>query len=135
MRNAWRRGMNSSIVKYGAVGLLGTLIHWGVLILLVEAWDFDPVWGTTIGFIVTLLVSFILNNEWTFMASVARSNVKPFIRFMRYVVISLFGLLLNTGIMYLFVHIWELPYLVGQCVSLFVVPLSNYMFNSKWTFQ
>lgn len=54
------------IIKYGIVGLLGTGIHVGVLVLLVEMFRVPAVMATTIGFVVTLLVSYVLNRNWTF---------------------------------------------------------------------
>ena len=56
---------NKRILKYGLVGVLGTVVHWGTLIALVEGLRVDPMLSSTAGFILTLILSFYLNLRWT----------------------------------------------------------------------
>lgn len=125
--------MNKRVLKYGLVGVLGTLVHWGTLIALVEGLRVDPVLGSTVGFILTLILSFYLNLRWTFALPSGEGRMSN--RFVKYSVISLIGLLLNSGIMYVAVHLLMWPYLGGQVVALLVVPLSNYLLHARWTFK
>src|SRR5688572_26289362 len=43
--------------RFLAVGVVTTAVHYGVLIALVEAFDINPVLGTTAGFIAAVFVS------------------------------------------------------------------------------
>lgn len=122
--------MKQLMLKYGVVGLLGTLIHFAALFVLVEAFHLNPVAASTLGFVLVLIISYILNKWWTFQDT--PSGWKPFVK---YVVVSLTGLLLNSGIMYTVVDWLHWNYLLGQCMVVLAVPLSNFIFNYYWTFR
>jgi putative flippase GtrA len=118
------------MLKYGLVGLLGTLLHFGSLFMLVEKLDMNPVIASAIGFILVLAVSYMLNKKWTFQ--VTSSGLKPLLK---YTVVSGVGLLLNIGLLYTAVEWLHWNYLLGQCLVVVAVPLSNFVFNNYWTFQ
>ncbi|MCB2354969.1 GtrA family protein [Clostridium estertheticum] len=118
------------IVRYGLVGLLGTTIHFGSLILLVEFANFDPVLGSALGFLLVLVISYILNRTWTF-----QSKSRNLRQFLIYSIVSLIGLGLNSTIIFISVHLLKWNYLYGQCLVVLVVPVSNYLLNSLWTFR
>jgi putative flippase GtrA len=122
--------MKRLIFKYGVVGLLGTLIHFGALYVLVEAFGLYPVTASTLGFLLVLLISYVLNQWWTFQDS--PSGWRPFLK---YTVVSMTGLLLNSGIMYTAVDWLHWNYLIGQCLVVVAVPASNFIFNYYWTFR
>ncbi len=118
------------IIRYGLVGLLGTLLHFTCVILFVEAVRLDPVLGSGLGFLLVLVVSYILNRTWTF-----RSKSKGARQFIIYTLVSLSGLGLNSVIMFVSVHILHWNYLYGQGMVVAVVPASNYILNRFWTFR
>ena len=118
------------LARYIVVGVIGTAIHFGVLIALVELWGVEAVTASTIGFIVTLVVSYLLNHRWTFRSDRGHLSAMP-----RYTVVSVCGLLLNSAIMYVTVHVLGLWYILGQCLVVVVVPLTNFLFNYHWSFR
>ncbi|ANE45512.1 hypothetical protein SY83_03370 [Paenibacillus swuensis] len=128
-----KRLLRSSVVKYAVVGVLGTTLHFGLLLALVEWAGMHPVAGSVTGFIAVLIVSYLLNRHWTFGElnnGEARRGV-----FIRYGIVSGFGLLLNTVIMTATVSWLHLPYLIGQILVTLIIPIHNYLFNRYWTFQ
>lgn len=124
--------LQAQVVKYGFVGLLGTALHFGLLILLVEAAGMKPVPASAAGFVAVLIVSYYLNRNWTFRERADGTGWKSFAK---YTVVSLTGLLLNTFVMYASVDLLKLPYVVGQAFVTFCVPVSNYILNRYWTFS
>lgn len=122
--------MLKQFFRYAIVGALGTAIHMGMLIALVELFRVEPVISSTIGFIVTLIVSYALNYFWTFRSRHPHAYSLP-----RYAVVSVLGLLLNAAIMYLTVHVLEWWYVLGQLCVVFVVPISNFILNVLWSFR
>ena len=122
--------LNCEVLRYFIVGVLGTLIHFGILATLVELGRMDPVLASTIGFIVTLFVSYVLNRRWTFA-----SRVRHRVAFTRYAAVSMFGLALNSLIMYLAVHVFDLWYIAGQALVVAVVPAVNFALNRSWSFR
>jgi putative flippase GtrA len=118
------------IIRYGLVGIMGTLLHFTSVILFVEAVRLDPVLGSGLGFLLVLVVSYILNRTWTF-----RSNSKGARQFFSYTLVSLLGLGLNSAIMFVSVHVLKWNYIYGQGMVVAVVPASNYILNRYWTFR
>lgn len=121
--------LHHKALRYGLVGILGTFSHLGVLTALVERGQLDPVLASTLGFIVALLVSYGLNHRWTFRSSHGHRTALP-----RYIAVSLTGLGLNTGLMYVTVHILGWWYLAGQMTVIAIVPITNFILNFYWAF-
>ena len=117
------------LIKYSAVGVLGTLTHIIILVTFVELFNQDPVLSSTCGFIIVVVISYYLNHFWTF-----QSDRCHLYSFPRYVIVSLLGLSLNTGIMYLTVNILNWWYLSGQMIVIIIVPISNFILNYFWSF-
>ena len=122
--------LNRGAFRYAVVGVLGTAIHFGVLAALVELGAVDPVLASAAGFIVTLIVSYVLNHRWTFASPVGHRTA-----FIRYTAVSMLGLGLNSLIMYLAVHVFGLWYIAGQALVVAVVPAVNFVLNRWWSFR
>ena len=115
--------------RYGVVGVIGTILHIGTLVLLVEKFQADPVLSSVAGFILALIVSYFLNFSWVFDSS-RQHQVAGF----RYVVVSVSGLALSTLIMYTAVDLLHWWYGWGVVCLVLVVPISNFLLNYLWTF-
>lgn len=124
------QNLPKKFIKYAVVGLIGTFTHLSILGFLVEVLHFSPIVGTTIGFLVTVIISYYLNYRWTFS-----SSSKHIIALPRYTAVSLIGLCLNTGIMFLTVNVFHLWYVIGQTIAVIMIPLSNFFLNSHWSFK
>lgn len=122
--------LSRKIIRYAVVGVIGTAVHFSVLVLLVERFGVEAVTSSTIGFIITVIVSYALNHRWTFRSDRGHGSALP-----RYIVVSVTGMFLNSGIMYLTVHVFGLWYILGQCLVVVVVPLTNFVLNYKWSFR
>ena len=122
--------IRAAIVRYVVVGVLGTAIHFGILAALVEWFHMDPVLSSGIGFVVTLIVSYVLNHTWTFRSTARHRSALP-----RYVAVSVLGLGLNTAVMYLAVRVLGLWYVAGQALVVVVVPATNFVLNRSWSFR
>ena len=115
---------------YGAIGVLGTIIHFGTLFLLVEHADFTPLIASTIGFVFTVVVSYLFNYYWTFAAASAHRST-----FLRYLVVSLTGLTLNAIVLQAGLSLLDLHYTYAQAMVILIIPVVNYLLNRFWTFN
>jgi putative flippase GtrA len=116
--------------KFALVGVLNTLVHALTTVALVELVQLHPVPASVAGFLLAVAVSFVLNTFWTFRQS---DNLQQ--RFVRFIVVSVTAMLLNTLIMYLAVNVFSLHYLLGLLMVLFVVPVYNFTLNLKWSYR
>ena len=116
--------------KYFIVGIMGAFTHLSILILLVEVFKCNYILSSTVGFVLTVIVSYCLNYRWTFNSRGSHARSLP-----RYTIVSLIGLCLNTCIMLLVVNIFGLWYLIGQAVTVIIIPATNFILNSYWSFK
>lgn len=116
--------------RYAVVGVLNTAAHFIMTALLVELGVLAPVPASAAGFSIAVLISFFLNRHWTFGTA-----DKPMERLLKFAAVSLFGLFLNTLIMYLAVESLSLHYLWGLLLVVLVVPPSNFLLNLFWSFK
>lgn len=124
-----QRRLLGRIARYGVAGVLATLIYAGVVLLLVEAMGLTPVPAAAIATVVVIVTSYVVNRAWVF--DTARSHRSAFTRF---VIASLLGITINTGLMYLAVHWLDWPYIAGVVLATLVVPPLNFIVNYLWAF-
>ena len=116
--------------KFALVGVLNTFVHAATTIALVELLQVHPVPSSVAGFLLAVSVSFVLNTFWTFRQS---DNLQQ--RFLRFLVVSVTAMLLNTLIMYVAVSVFEFHYLLGLLAVLLIVPIYNFTLNLKWSYR
>lgn len=115
-------------IKYAIVGVIGTSVQSLTLILLVEKMSANPLLGSVIGFIFSLIVSYFINVKWTFKTERKSSF------FYKYMIVSISGLGINLLIMFLLVNLIGVWYIWAQMVVIVIVPISNFFLNRYWAF-
>lgn len=116
-------------IKYSFVGCICTLIYFISVFLFVELFDKDPVYGSTLAFIIMTLFSFLLNKKYTFGGDFTYK------KFFRFLIVSAIGFILNYGIMYTVCEVMSYHYSLGELVTILVIPLVNFTLNNFWTFK
>lgn len=104
--------------------------HYITLIILVEIVNMNPVYSTTIGFIVSATINYILNYHITF-----KSNKKHHEALTKFLVIATIGLGLNTLIMYVGTETLKWHYFLAQIIATGIVLFWNFILNKIWTFS
>jgi putative flippase GtrA len=117
-------------VKFGVVGVSNTLIFFAVYTLLLKAFGVWYVAASGIGFAVGAVNGFLWNRAWTF-----KGHVGDALTPVRWFVVQSTGLLLNLGLVYLFVDGVGLDELVGQAVTIAIVTVTTFFANRAWTFR
>lgn len=117
-------------IRFGLVGIISTLTHVGTLMILVEIFKCPPIPASGIGFILAVIISYVLNYRYTFRASGSHN-----IYFPRYILVCIVGFAFNTTVMYLTVDLLKWWYMAGQILALFIVPISNFTLNRFWAFK
>lgn len=123
-------GTIAQFVRYGAVGALGTALHFGAAIMLVEGAGANPVAASGAGFMVAFVVQYLLNRTWVFA-----SRVGPWRGLARYAVVCATGLAISLVLMHAATAWLHLDYLWGLAAVVAVVPVTNFTLNRLWTFS
>ncbi|MEC5216784.1 putative flippase GtrA [Actimicrobium sp. GrIS 1.19] len=114
---------------YALVGAAGTLVHYSILLLLVEQFRFHAITGSIVGSVAGAVINFILNHRVTFRSTAAYSKTAP-----SFFAIAAVSLLLNAALMYVLVDLFSVRYIVAQLVTTSLILSSNYFLNAILTF-
>src|ERR1039457_2053268 len=117
-------------VKYGIVGVSNTLLTFAVYTLLLKGFGVWYLAASAIGFVVGAVNGFLLNRRWTF-----REHVGDALTPVRWGVVQTFGLGLNLGLLYVFVHDADLDKLLAQAFATIIVTVITFSVNRAWTFR
>ncbi len=118
------------ILLFAALGAVGTLAQYTVLIALVRGAGLGPVLASTAGFLAGGLVNYQLNRRIAFRSS--KSHVEAAGKFFT---VAGIGLCLNALLMTLFTRTLGLPYLPAQLICTGLLVLWHYAGNALWTFR
>jgi putative flippase GtrA len=116
--------------KFAVVGVFNTLIDFIVFLALTRLFVFfgdHVLYANVISFTFAVSNSYILNRRWTFKSSEA-GLTRQYIRFF---VINLTGLGVNTGLLYIFVYQVHLYDVFGKILAIGITLFWNFFLN-KW---
>ena len=85
----------SQLAKFGMVGIVATIIDFGIMNLLHHGAHLDILFANTAGFVVSLIFNYVASMKFVFEHKDGMSRRREFIIF---VVLSVIGLILNDGI-------------------------------------
>ena len=111
------------LIKFGIVGVIATVIDFGVLMFLKELMHIDVLAASAVAFSVSVIANYILSMLFVFESS-GNSKVKEFLIF---VALSIGGLLLNQFIMWIGTEILTAYYLWVKAFALVFVPIYNFV--------
>ncbi len=114
---------------YACFGAIGTIGHYATLILLVQVTHTEPVFASTIGFIVGALINYVLNYRITFNSR--KRHRETLIKFL---LVASLGAAINTTIMTVGINILDIHYLAIQVIATCFVLALNFTANKYWTF-
>lgn len=117
-------------LSYAAIGLANTLIHLGVVILLVELGGLRPAPANGLAFACANLFSFWANSRFTFRAR-GGADLRRYARFLAVSLAGL-GLALATGALGEWLR-WH--YLAGALLLFAVLPAITFVLNRGWTWR
>lgn len=118
------------LFRFGVAGALATVVHFLILILLVEIGVASPMWGTVAGFAAGALISYTLNRRYTFISRKSNWDAGP-----KFLAVAAATGLLNAMLVYVGTALLGLHYLLVQCLATLIVFLANFLLNSIWTFR
>lgn len=117
------------LLRFALVGVMGTLVHYIVLVLLVELAGFSALWATSCGALSGAVVNYFLNYRFTFASQNPHRAALP-----KFLVLAGLGLGLNALLMALLLNL-GLFYLLAQPLATLLVLFVNFFANKYWTFR
>lgn len=124
------RRLVTQFSHFVGVGMIAALVHYGVLIGLVEGGLASPVPATLCGYCAGGAVSYILNRRFAF------SSDRPHREAVwRFILVAVVGFFLTGMIMTSFTLWTTLPYVIAQVITTAIVLFWSFVANRVWTFS
>ena len=120
------------ILKFGVVGIIATVIDFGVLYILSQPLGMDPVVSAGISFCVSLLFNYVASMRYVFTHREDMSRSREFVIFL---VLSLIGLAINEAIMAAGVAVLgnsALAVMGTKVLATAIVMVWNFVSRKKW---
>ncbi|MGB8277236.1 MAG: GtrA family protein [Methylovirgula sp.] len=115
---------------FAGVGLIAAIVHYSLLIGLVEAFGIVPVPATLAGYLGGGLVSYVLSRRHVFASGRPHEEAS-----WRFVLVAGAGFGLTFLFMHFFVDRLKAPYLPAQLVTTGIVACWSFAANKFWTFR
>jgi putative flippase GtrA len=115
--------------RFLLVGGLCTGLQYLLLVALVEGLGLSATAASTMGYAASSVVNYFLNYSFTFNSAERHRRSLP-----RFVLIGVFGLLLNGAVTFVGTTIYGVHYLLAQVAATIVTLLWNFLANLRWTF-
>lgn len=112
------------IIKFGGVGALCFVIDYGILFVLTEFVGLYYLLSSAISFTISVIVNYILSILFVFDTNTENNGIRNFVLF---VIFSIIGLLLTTGIMKLGVDILSWNYMFVKIFATGIVMVYNFI--------
>ncbi len=116
-------------IRYGLTGGIATAFHYTILLCLVELFDVRPWVATGLGALCGAGIAYIGNRCFTFSSNTPNYKALP-----RFLTIAALGAILNSLLVWMMTHFFDLYYLVAQVIATIIVLIVTYQLNRQWTF-
>ena len=118
------RNLIEQILKFGIVGVIATVIDFGVMIFLTEVFGVNPVASATVSFIVSLIFNYLASMRYVFRHREGMSRRREFTIF---VVLSVIGLGINDALMWVGTAFAALDYRLVKVGATAIVMVWNFV--------
>lgn len=117
-------------IKFGIVGFSGVFVDFGITWLCRELLGLNQYVANSTGFLTAVISNYIFNRIWTFKSTDPRIAAQ----FAKFLGISLVGLVLNNGIIYLLNEQFGMDFYLSKLIATAVVTVWNFGANKTFTF-
>lgn len=124
--------LTSTIVRYLISGAVATVVDIASLYFLVDMLHLWYLASATIAFVLTVIVSFMMQKFWTFQET-STESIHTQIR--GYLILSTANIFINTALMYLFVSLFHIQYLIAQLGVIAVISLYGFFIYKYLIFR
>jgi putative flippase GtrA len=122
--------LGRQFTAFFGVGVVAAVVHYGLLVGLVELAGVDPVPATLCGYLAGGVVSYALNRRLTYGSDRPHAEAT-----WRFASVAAVGFGLTWVLMHLFTRQLGAPYLPAQLVTTGIVLFWSFLANKAWTFR
>lgn len=118
------------VARFIIVGGSAAMVHFSVVVMLVQLFGYAPLIANVGGFLVSFQVSYWGHRVWTFAATdILHREAYP-----KLVAVQLINFTLNESLFYFFLSL-HLPYPLALLIVLAILPAFTFVASKFWVFQ
>lgn len=125
-----RRSTSAHFLLFAAIGAMGTLAHYALMVALVQGFDVGAVIAAQAGAALGAVVNYLLNRRLNYRETRSHAHTGP-----RFAAVVVSGFLLNGGVVAALTSLGGVHYVVAQMVATVVVLAWGFVGNHFWTFS
>jgi putative flippase GtrA len=133
LRNLTTGPLAVQMRRFVVVGAITAGIQMALLWLFVDAAGLNYLIGATIAIEITIVLSYVFNNAWTFRAS-RNTGVSEYLSgLLKTNLVRGTAIPIQLGVLYALVEWASVMYLVANAVAIFLSGLYRFALDSQWT--
>jgi putative flippase GtrA len=118
------------IMRFGIVGVAAAIVHFSMVVLLVQEFAYAPLLANVAGFLIAVQVSYFGHRHWTFSeTSVLHREAYP-----KLIAVQVMNFSLNEMFYYVLLSL-HLPYQLALLLVIAIMPIFTYLSSRWWVFQ
>jgi len=118
------------IFRFGIVGVCAAIIHFSMVILLVQNYFIAPMIANVFGFFIAFQLSYWGHRKWTFKDTESLHSIA----LSKLLLVQMLNLGLNELLFYIFLEL-HLPYPVSLIIVLTILPAFTFTISKLWIFK
>lgn len=118
------------LMRFGVTGGLTSIIYFSLIYVLIGLWSMNPTLASLVSFIPAIVYNYVSHKYWSFESDLSHKASLP-----RFAVVTISGMGINSGIIYLGTEMMGAPFLPVQAVAIAALLVWNYMMFSLWVFS
>lgn len=127
---ASHKGVSAELVKFASVGVLNTVLGLAVIYSLKWGLQWGDASANLAGYLVCILLGFVLNGRWTFGKSALKTR-----HLLGYLLVVAVAYLMNLGAVLLSIKVLDVPGDYAQLVGVPVFTLTSFLLNKMFVFS
>lgn len=133
LRNLLSGPLAPQLRRFVAVGVFAAGVQMGLLWAFVDRAGLHYLLGGLIAIEITIILSYVLNNAWTFRASRNTGPGEYLVGLLKTNVIRGTAIPIQLAILFLFVEWGSIPYLLANAIAIAISGIYRYVLDARWT--
>jgi putative flippase GtrA len=121
--------LKNQFVRFALAGTAATVTTYAVLIIGVEGYQINAVTASVAGYVLGIVVNYILNYWYTFGSDQHHHVVIP-----KFLAVMVVGMFINAAVMYAGINWLGFHYMLAQLAAVAVVLMLSFTANRLWAF-